>query len=85
MISRATPGVPGDLQGTFAFGVQTLPGDLDGDSYTDLLVTSGGDEGEPTVLWGSKDGLTGQNTVLPTGTPSSPSVTSTATASATSS
>ncbi|MFD0069471.1 FG-GAP repeat protein, partial [Streptomyces sp. NPDC127574] len=24
-ISRATPGVPGDLRGTFAFGVQTLP------------------------------------------------------------
>ncbi|MGW7055099.1 FG-GAP-like repeat-containing protein [Streptomyces sp. NPDC054887] len=66
MISRATPGVPGDLQGSFAFGAQTLPGDLDGDSYTDLLVVGGGnDEGQPTVLWGSKDGLSGQNTVLP--------------------
>ncbi|WP_257233846.1 FG-GAP and VCBS repeat-containing protein [Streptomyces sp. JV178] len=65
MISRATPGVPGELQDTFAFGAQTLPGDLDGDSYTDLLVAGGGDDGGPTVLWGSKDGLTGQNTVLP--------------------
>ncbi|MFD4631255.1 FG-GAP-like repeat-containing protein [Streptomyces sp. NPDC058284] len=65
-ISRATPGVPGGLRGTYAFGAQTLPADLDGDSYTDLLVTGGDDNGNrATVLWGSKDGLTGKDTVLP--------------------
>ncbi|WPO73119.1 FG-GAP-like repeat-containing protein [Streptomyces sp. KN37] len=65
LISRATPGVPGELEGTYAFGYQSIPGDLDGDSYTDLLVAGGGDENKATVLWGSKDGLTGQNTLLP--------------------
>ncbi|MGV9883770.1 FG-GAP-like repeat-containing protein [Streptomyces sp. NPDC003006] len=66
LISRATPGVPGELDGTYAFGYQMLPGDLDGDSYTDLLVSGGdGDGNKATVLWGSKDGLTGQNTLLP--------------------
>ncbi|MEU5579652.1 FG-GAP and VCBS repeat-containing protein [Streptomyces huasconensis] len=66
LISRATPGVPGDLDGTFAFGYTSVPGDLDGDSYTDLLVSGGDSDGnKATVLWGSKDGLTGQNTLLP--------------------
>ncbi|WP_372348800.1 hypothetical protein [Streptomyces sp. KL116D] len=45
LISRATPGVPGDLQDTFAFGYQMVPADLDADGYTDLLVTGGDDSG----------------------------------------
>ncbi|MFH8609342.1 FG-GAP-like repeat-containing protein [Streptomyces sp. NPDC018029] len=66
LISRATPGVPGELAGTFAFGYQLIPADLDGDAYTDLLVTGGdGDGNKATVLWGSKDGLTGKDTLLP--------------------
>ncbi|MGW2228372.1 FG-GAP-like repeat-containing protein [Streptomyces formicae] len=65
LISRATPGVPGDVAGTYAFGAQTVPADLDADGYTDLVVTSGGDGADDTVLWGSKDGLTGRDTVLP--------------------
>ncbi|MFI6874709.1 FG-GAP-like repeat-containing protein [Streptomyces sp. NPDC050400] len=66
LISRATPGVPGDLQGTFAFGYQMVPADLDADGYTDLLVTGGDDSGnKATVLWGSASGLTGANTLLP--------------------
>ncbi|MFE0178894.1 FG-GAP-like repeat-containing protein [Streptomyces sp. NPDC059002] len=64
-ISRATPGVPGDVAGTYAFGAQVVPADLDGDKYTDLVVTSGGDGADDTVLWGSANGLTGQSTVLP--------------------
>ncbi|MEU5688317.1 FG-GAP-like repeat-containing protein [Streptomyces venezuelae] len=65
-ISRATPGVPGELQGTFAFGYQTVPADLDADGYTDLLVTGGDDSGnKATVLWGSAAGLTGADTLLP--------------------
>ncbi|QEV18626.1 hypothetical protein CP975_15000 [Streptomyces alboniger] len=66
VIDRSTPGVPGAPAGTYAFGYQMSPGDLDGDSYTDLLVSGGDDDGnKATVLWGSKDGLTGQDTVLP--------------------
>ncbi|MFJ2771978.1 FG-GAP-like repeat-containing protein [Streptomyces sp. NPDC087300] len=65
LISRATPGVPGDVTDTYAFGAQVVPADLDADGYTDLVVTSGGDGADDTVLWGSKDGLTGKDTVLP--------------------
>ncbi|MEU8957466.1 FG-GAP and VCBS repeat-containing protein [Streptomyces sp. NPDC048518] len=65
-ISRATEGVPGELRGTFAFGYQTVPADLDADGYTDLLVTGGDDSGnKATVLWGSASGLTGADTLLP--------------------
>ncbi|WP_037897494.1 FG-GAP-like repeat-containing protein [Streptomyces sp. NRRL S-920] len=65
VIDRSTPGVPGEAEGSWAFGYRTEAGDLDGDSYTDLLVIGGGDDNKTTVLWGSKDGLTGQNTALP--------------------
>ncbi|MEU6991446.1 FG-GAP-like repeat-containing protein [Streptomyces sp. NPDC046465] len=55
-ISRATPGVPGSATDEGHFGGQTSASDLDGDGYTDLVVTGGK---KPVVLWGSAQGLTG--------------------------
>ncbi|WP_399926339.1 FG-GAP and VCBS repeat-containing protein [Streptomyces kanamyceticus] len=55
---RATPGVPGDPEDGGRFGQETAAADLDGDQYTDLVVT--GYDGKPVVLWGSASGLTGE-------------------------
>ncbi|MEU5638524.1 FG-GAP-like repeat-containing protein [Streptomyces milbemycinicus] len=54
LITRATEGVPGDIEQYGAFGRTTAAGDLDGDGYTDLVV---GDFSAPAVLWGSAKGL----------------------------
>ncbi|ADI06798.1 hypothetical protein SBI_03677 [Streptomyces bingchenggensis BCW-1] len=54
LITRATEGVPGDVEQYGAFGRTTAAGDLDGDGYTDLVV---GDFSAPAVLWGSAKGL----------------------------
>ncbi|MFI1851167.1 FG-GAP-like repeat-containing protein [Streptomyces sp. NPDC020480] len=53
-ITRATTGVPGDVEQYGAFGRTTAARDLDGDGYTDLVV---GDYNAPAVLWGSANGL----------------------------
>ncbi|MFF3644013.1 FG-GAP-like repeat-containing protein [Streptomyces sp. NPDC002564] len=55
-ISRATAGVPGSASDGGHFGSRTSAADLDGDGYTDLVVTGGK---KPVVLWGSAQGLTG--------------------------
>ncbi|MFJ2771977.1 FG-GAP-like repeat-containing protein [Streptomyces sp. NPDC087300] len=57
-IDRATPGVPGDPQDDGRFGYESAAADLDGDSYTDLVVGGAGDKA--VVLWGSANGLSGQ-------------------------
>ncbi|MFF2846050.1 FG-GAP and VCBS repeat-containing protein [Streptomyces sp. NPDC058001] len=64
LLTRATSGVPGDVEKYGAFGRTTAVGDLDGDGYTDLVV---GDFAAPTVLWGSAKGLS-KGTALPTPT-----------------
>ena len=66
LITRATEGVPGDVEAYGAFGRTTAAGDLDGDGYTDLVV---GDFSAPAVLWGSAKGLrTGSALPEPTST-----------------
>ncbi|GGS04575.1 hypothetical protein GCM10010252_48970 [Streptomyces aureoverticillatus] len=63
LISRATPGVPGEPTASdYGWGYQASHGDLDGDGYDDLLI-SGNDM---LVLWGGKDGISG-GTQIPTG------------------
>ncbi|MFF3613567.1 FG-GAP-like repeat-containing protein [Streptomyces sp. NPDC002580] len=64
LITRATPGVPGDVTQYDDFGRWTAARDLDGDGYTDL-VASGYET--PVVLWGSAQGLSG-GTALPSTT-----------------
>ncbi|MEU9795821.1 FG-GAP-like repeat-containing protein [Streptomyces sparsogenes] len=61
LITRATEGVPGDVEPYGAFGRTTAARDLDGDGYTDLVV---GDYTAPAVLWGSAKGLR-TSTALP--------------------
>ncbi|MFE0178895.1 FG-GAP-like repeat-containing protein [Streptomyces sp. NPDC059002] len=57
-IGRETPGVPGEPERSGRFGQDTAAADLDGDTYTDLVVT--GYDGKAVVLWGSAAGLTGE-------------------------
>ncbi|MEU1012141.1 FG-GAP-like repeat-containing protein [Streptomyces sp. NPDC005890] len=52
VISRATPGIPGDPVQGMHFGLQIAKGDLDGDGYADLVA--GG-----VVVWGGPRGLSG--------------------------
>lgn len=56
LITRATNGVPGGLAEGDAFGARTAARDLDGDGYTDLVVSG---YQHPVVLWGSAQGLSG--------------------------
>ncbi|MFD9881971.1 integrin alpha [Streptomyces alboflavus] len=57
LISRATPGVPGDPKGSdYGWGTKADHGDLDDDGYDDVLISGGGDQ---LVLWGGKDGIDG--------------------------
>ena len=65
LITRATEGVPGDVEEYGSFGRTTLARDLDGDGYTDLVV---GDFTNPTVIWGSGSGLSAA-TALPSPAP----------------
>ena len=66
LITRATKGVPGDVEPYGAFGRTTAARDLDGDGYTDLVV---GDFAAPAVLWGSAKGLrTGTALAVPLST-----------------
>ncbi|MEU6588906.1 FG-GAP-like repeat-containing protein [Streptomyces sp. NPDC046881] len=56
ILSRATPGIPGDPVKGQGFGAQIAKGDLDGDGYADL-VTGG------VVVWGGPRGLSGGTSV----------------------
>ncbi|MEV8534755.1 integrin alpha pat-2 [Streptomyces sp. NPDC051211] len=64
LISRATPGIPGEPVATEGgWGHHATHGDLDADGYDDLLIGTGGDN---LVLWGGKSGISG-GTTLPKG------------------
>ncbi|MER6913111.1 FG-GAP and VCBS repeat-containing protein [Streptomyces sp. NPDC000594] len=70
VIHRNTPGVAGDATAHATFGHALTTGDLDGDGFADLVVngavTGSPEEGKGilTVIWGSRDGLTGASTLL---------------------
>ncbi|MEU6660603.1 FG-GAP-like repeat-containing protein [Streptomyces sp. NPDC046821] len=68
VFTRSTAGIPGTAAQGGYFGERVTTGDLDGDSYTDLVVA--GIDGKPSVvLWGSAQGLSGTGSVaLPTST-----------------
>ncbi|MEI5099173.1 integrin alpha pat-2 [Streptomyces sp. PmtG] len=62
LVSRATPGVPGEPKETdYGWGTKADHGDLDDDGYDDLLISDGGDQ---LVLWGGKDGISGGTQVV---------------------
>ncbi|MFF5446420.1 FG-GAP-like repeat-containing protein [Streptomyces sp. NPDC012888] len=66
VLDEATPGVPGEPGVGNLWGLNSAPGDFDGDGFTDLAVGAVGDSGgygSVTVLWGSKGGLTGGTVV----------------------
>ncbi|MFB7779752.1 FG-GAP-like repeat-containing protein [Streptomyces bauhiniae] len=70
-LSQDTPGVPGGAETGDNFGNSLAYGDFNGDSYDDLAVSApheklGSDTnaGAVTLLWGSKNGLTGKSTEL---------------------
>ncbi|OEJ62787.1 hypothetical protein BGM19_03735 [Streptomyces agglomeratus] len=65
LISQASPGIPGVPETGDTFGDRITAGDLDGDSYTDLVIGvhaerigSTDDYGVVTVVWGGANGLT---------------------------
>ncbi|MFE7037562.1 FG-GAP and VCBS repeat-containing protein [Streptomyces sp. NPDC057621] len=62
LISRSTSGVPGSAAANQRFGTNFTKGDLDGDGFSDLVI-SGGSPGS-VILWGSASGLTG-GTAIP--------------------
>ncbi|WP_327305945.1 FG-GAP-like repeat-containing protein [Streptomyces sp. NBC_01298] len=65
LISRATPGVPGEpTAADFGWGLSSAHGDLNADGYDDLAVIT---SGQILVLWGSPTGISG-GTELPAGT-----------------
>ncbi|MEO3776344.1 FG-GAP-like repeat-containing protein [Micromonospora sp. B11E3] len=72
IVSKDTPGVPGDAAADETWRAVDGFGDLDGDGYDDLVITYGDDPF--TVLWGSANGITGAGTAIPPGdfTPTSP-------------
>ncbi|MFD5429444.1 integrin alpha, partial [Streptomyces sp. NPDC127084] len=64
VISKATPGVPGDPVEDERWREVSGHGDLDGDGYDDLVVRW---LEKNMVLWGGGDGITGAATAMPTG------------------
>ncbi|MFI8099508.1 FG-GAP repeat domain-containing protein [Streptomyces sp. NPDC086023] len=72
VVSRATPGVPGDPAENGRWRAISGFGDLDGDGYDDLLVRH---RESTLVLWGGKAGITGASTpVTGSGTAADPKV-----------
>ncbi|MEU9877050.1 FG-GAP and VCBS repeat-containing protein [Streptomyces phaeochromogenes] len=57
LVSRSTSGVPGSATASERFGTNFTKGDLDGDGFSDLVI-SGGKAGS-VIMWGSASGLTG--------------------------
>ncbi|MFH8990726.1 FG-GAP-like repeat-containing protein [Streptomyces sp. NPDC017940] len=64
IISKGTPGVPGDPEADGKWREVRAAGDLDGDGYDDLLLHY---LERNMVLWGGQDGVTGEGTALPPG------------------
>ncbi|MEU6121619.1 VCBS repeat-containing protein [Streptomyces sp. NPDC047123] len=64
ILGQADPGVPGEPVPDGKWREVSAAGDLDGDGYDDLVVHW---LEKTTVLWGSKDGITGEGTALPAG------------------
>ena len=65
-LSQASKGVPGTPEAGDHFGSAVVRGDVDGDGYTDLVVAANNEAigkteraGSVTVVFGSKDGLSG--------------------------
>ncbi|WP_223291087.1 FG-GAP and VCBS repeat-containing protein [Streptomyces avicenniae] len=66
VLHQGSPGVPGAVEELDTFGSALTSADLDGDGYTDLAVSSLGEDiagaldvGGVTVLWGGPAGLSG--------------------------
>ncbi|MFD3581901.1 FG-GAP and VCBS repeat-containing protein [Streptomyces sp. NPDC058683] len=62
VVTQNSAGVPGTAEKYDAFGSSLAFGDLNRDGYADLVVGSEGEDGEAgsvTIVWGSKNGLTG--------------------------
>ncbi|MFI7340927.1 FG-GAP repeat domain-containing protein [Streptomyces sp. NPDC050085] len=64
VISQNSPGIPGNVEKGDGWGTSATSADLDGDGYTDLVVSSPGedtdtavDQGGLTVIWGGPSGL----------------------------
>ncbi|MFD5699713.1 FG-GAP and VCBS repeat-containing protein [Streptomyces lasiicapitis] len=64
ILSQATPGVPGEPVADGKWREVSATGDLDGDGYDDLVVHY---LQKNMVLWGGKDGITGEGAELPPG------------------
>ncbi|WP_030194677.1 FG-GAP-like repeat-containing protein [Streptomyces sp. NRRL S-87] len=59
LVSRATPGVPGDLpESSTGWGYRASYGDVDTDGFDDVILTPSG-TASPLVLWGSAKGIAG--------------------------
>lgn len=71
VISQNTSGVPGTAESGDHFGYALTSFDYDRDGYADLIVGSpdedtskGKDAGSETILWGSKNGLSGAGSAV---------------------
>ncbi|MFE9565860.1 FG-GAP-like repeat-containing protein [Streptomyces sp. NPDC006487] len=62
VISEATDGIPDDPRESGTWSHVNGHGDFDHDGYDDLLVA---DYGDLSILWGSKQGITGASAVVP--------------------
>ncbi|MFE7131430.1 FG-GAP and VCBS repeat-containing protein [Streptomyces sp. NPDC057638] len=69
LITQEIPGIPGTSEGYDYFGHRTASADYDGDGFTDLAISSVGEDltvggsyrrnaGQIVLVWGGKNGLT---------------------------